>query len=1086
MRKIRLFLTLVLAFVVQFSFAQEKVITGTVSEESGPLPGVNVIIKGTTKGTQTDFDGKYVLKDVKKGDVIQFSYVGMKTVEKKVGSGKVINVKMKSENTLEEVVIVGYGTAKKTSLTGSSKSVKSDAIQSKAASNISTALSGEVSGVHVVNSSGQPGSTAKVRIRGFSSIDGVNDPLYVVDGVPYEGNVNAINQSDIETFTVLKDASATAIYGSRGSNGVIVITTKKGKKGTSFIEVETKTGLSMELLPRYDVISSPDEYAELSWDILRRYIAINEAGAKYSDQKLRELASNRLFSDEPDRGKIPTFYNMWNQSGTDLIDPVTGKLRPNVTRRYTPEDWDKHLFDTGLRTETTVKLSGGNDKTRYYTSIGYLDDNGYAKKTNFNRITTRLNVNHEVKEWLKGSVNMTFVTSKSRGAEGLGGRYSANPFYFAKNTPPIYPVYQRDAKGNKIPEPYFGGYLYDVGSGIDPTTGTKRSDRPFANDTSPLVTIMYDYDRGTNYRFVGNQYLEAKLAEGLTLSSRFGLEYLNYNGVTRRNPFYGNSVTTKGSISKKNTQTKFYTWTKLLKYEKEFDEHNVNVLLAHENSDYEYKTFGARKTGLVNPFGNDFDNAIKDESAAYSYTRNYSMESYFGQLNYEYDSKYIGTFTFRRDGTSKFSENKWDNFGSVGLAWRIAQEDFMSDSDIFKELKLRTSYGLTGNQGTARTGIRVFYANQDLYTIGNVAGNPTLSLHLKGNPDLTWETSKMFSVGTEFNISDVLIGSFDYYIKDTQNMFYNKRGGISTGVAFVKVNDGEMRNSGFEFDLKAHVVNTNDFKFDVTLNGEMVKNEITAMPIDPSTGKQVVLNGNLSTGRSYYDYYMPEWAGVNEKTGQAQWVSYYDDKNDNNKRDDDETIKSMTLYKAQNKDAKIKKDVTTKYSDATQKYIDKLSVPTVRGAFGVYLDYKGFSFGAQFLYGLGGYIYDGEYASYMGDGKVGNSNYHIDVRNRWKKEGDKTDIPRFTGTADSNATSTSTRFLTKMDYLNLNNLKLGYSLPKNYIKGLGIEKLAFFLSGDNLWVASHRKGLNPTTDGATDDITYNPLSTVTLGVNVKF
>ncbi|MBS9768414.1 MAG: SusC/RagA family TonB-linked outer membrane protein [Flavobacteriaceae bacterium] len=1074
----KLFLTLLLAFVVQVSFAQEKVITGTVSDESGPLPGVNVVVKGTTKGTQTDFDGKFVLKNVKKGDVIVFSYVGMATVNKKVGNGKVMNVVMKAGNTLEEVVIVGYGTAKKTSLTGSSKSVKADLVQSKATSNISKALAGEVSGVKVVNSSGQPGSSAKVRIRGFSSISGVNDPLYVVDGVPYEGDINGINQSDIETFTVLKDASATAIYGSRGSNGVIVITTKKGKKGTSFIEVETKAGLSMELLPRYDMISTPEEYVEISWDILKRNLDKNLAEYNLTDAQIRGYASEFLFSDDKNFGKIPNFYNMWNQRGEDLIDPVTGKLKPGITRRYTPEDYDKHLFGIGIRNETTIKLSGGNDKTRYYTSVGYLDDNGYAKKTNFNRISSRLNVNHEVKEWLKGSVNMAFIISKARGAAGLGGRFSANPFYFAKNVAPIYPVYQRDANGNKIAEPYFGGYLYDIGFGAN------RPSRPFANDTNPLASIEYDYAKDVSYRFVGNQYLEAKLMEGLTLSSRFGLEYLNLNGTARKNPFYGQGVASKGVLTKSNVQLKSYTWTKMLKYEKEFDEHEFNVMIAHENSESEIKTLEAQKSNLVNPFAEDLSSGIKDEGKAASGTDGSSLESYFTQLNYEYSNKYIAQLTFRRDGTSKFSNHKWDNFGSLGLAWRISKEDFLLDSEVFKELKLRTSYGLTGNQGTATEGARVFYANQDIYGIGNVSGNPTINLSLKGNPDLTWETSKMFEVGTDFNIADVLEGSFAYYMKDTDGMFYDQRGGISLGYAFIKVNDGKMRNSGFEFDLKAHVVNTNDFKFDVVLNGEMIKNKITAMPIDPSTGKEVVLNDNLSTGESAYNRYTAEWVGVNKDNGHPQWASYYDDKNNNNKRDDDETIQSMTLYKSQNKNVNIKKDVTDKYEDATQKYVNKFSVPDVRGAFAIYLDYKGISFSTQFLYGIGGYVYDGEYAGYMSDNNIGQGNYHIDVRNRWQNKGDITDVPRFTAGLDQGGAST--RFLTKMDYLTLNNVKLGYTLPKNYIKTLGVEKLSFFVSGDNLWVASHRKGLNPTTDGDNNTTTYNPLSTITLGVNVKF
>lgn len=1058
----------------------QKIFGGKVIEEDSGLglPGVSIVLKSDkTIGVATDVYGRWRLSVPSENSILVFTSVGMKTVELAAKDARSVIMESTVE-VLDNVIVTGYSTVKRKSLTGSSKSLKSDVLELKTVSNISKALSGEISGVHVLNTSGQPGSSAKVRIRGFSSVDGVNAPLYVVDGIPYEGNMNTINQSDIESITVLKDASATALYGSRGSNGVIVITTRKGKSGVYSVEVESKTGFAMELIDRYDMISSPEEYTELSWDILRRKGEIY-APAGITDEQIRELTSEYLFSNDINNGVIPNFYNMWNQRGTDLIDPTTGKLKPNITRRYTPESYDDHLFETGVRNEVSLKLTGGNEKTKYYTSAGYLDDNGYAKKTSFSRISTRLNLSHNVKDWLKGNVNMSFVTSKNRGVAGLDGKYSSNPFFFAKNVAPIYPVYERDIAGKKIKEPYYGGYLYDMGFGIG------RPSRPFANDTNPLSSIAYDYNEGKDSQFVGNFYLEAKILEGLKLSSRIGVEYINSDGIVRNNPFYGGKAPANGTISKSGTQIRTYTWTKMLTYDKEANGHKFNAILAHENSELDYKYSYAEKSNLVNPFGKDLDAAIKDEGKATSYTNGYALESYFGQLNYEYFHKYIASLTFRRDGSSKFTEKKWDNFGAIGFAWRVTQEDFLYDSKILEELKLRFSYGITGNQGTAVTGLRVYYANQEIYGIGNLAGNPTLNLNLKGNPDLTWETSRMLQIGTDFNIAGIVEGTFDFYVKNTDGMFYDKRGGISLGYAFVKVNDGRMRNSGFEFDFNTHIINTDDMKLDFTLNGEMIKNKITAMPVDDATRKRVILNGHLSKGKSFYNYYMPEWAGVNKDTGKAQWISYYDDKNKNNTRDAGETIRSMTLYLGQNRNANVKKDITEKYYEATQKYVDKYSVPNVRGAFGIHFDYKGISLSTQFLYGLGGYIYDGEYASYMSDTSIGALNYHVDVRNRWQKPGDVTNIPRFTGGADSDATAYSTRFLTKMDYLALNNIKIGYTIPTKYIEKFRIKELSVFLSGDNLWVGSHRKGFNPTTYGETNDVTYNPLSTITLGFNIK-
>src|SRR5690606_34315087 len=398
-------LTLLLVFVVQLTFAQNISISGTISDESGlPVPGVNVIVDGTNRGTQTDFDGNYSI-NAAQGETLVYSYVGYTTFRVVVGTNPRIDVTLAEDAAqLEEVVVVGYGTTTKQTFTGTAKTVAGEILDRKNVSNVSQALAGESAGVRVINTSGQPGEEATIRIRGIGSVNGNTDPLYVLDGVPYTGNINAINPGDIESTTILKDAAATAIYGARGANGVIVITTKGGRAGDSQIEVSTRTGVNFSLLPRYSTIESPEEYVEIGWEAL-----FNSARARRLADPVATANAN-LFS----ASGIRPQYNMWNvANGGELIDPATGMVRPGVTRKYDPENWEDYGFQSSMRTEANLRISGGDERTEYYTSFGYLNDVGYIIDSDFERYTGRLNVNHQVKDWLSGSMNMGYTISET-------------------------------------------------------------------------------------------------------------------------------------------------------------------------------------------------------------------------------------------------------------------------------------------------------------------------------------------------------------------------------------------------------------------------------------------------------------------------------------------------------------------------------------------------------------------------------------------------------------------------------------------------------------------------------------------------
>jgi hypothetical protein len=471
-----------------------------------------------------------------------------------------------------------------------------------------------------------------------------------------------------------------------------------------------------------------------------------------------------------------------------------------------------------------------------------------------------------------------------------------------------------------------------------------------------------------------------------------------------------------------------------------------------------------------------------------TYTDAYTLESYFSQANYDFGKKYFLSATIRRDGSSRFVQNKWGTFGSVGAAWVVTNEDFMESQSILSSLKLKASYGLIGDQ--AGVG---YYPGYDVFAINNVNGQPGFAFQTKGNPDLTWETSKMFQTGAEFGIKNFLTGSIDYYIKDTDDLIFNKRVAPSLGYAIMTVNEGSLRNQGLEFDLTGHVLRQKDFRLDLTVNGEIFTNKLTAMPIEPSTGQQkpIDIQGiyGWSVGHSIFDFYMREWAGVDPQDGKGQWTVHYVDKDGDGAFTEGEEIRDMVTFLSENPDeaGNIMVGTTKKYNLATQKYVGKSAIPSVRGAFNIAAGWKGFDLGIQMLYGIGGYAYDGAYATMMHSDLVGRNNWHTDILDRWQQPGDVTDVPRLSNAFDQNVTSASTRFLTKADYLVLNNVRLSYTLPTSFTNRYNVGGLQVWVSGDNLWLNTARQGFNPTTHeaGSSNTYRYSPLSTVTAGLRVK-
>ena len=981
------------------------------------------------------------------------------------------------EKEIEEVVILGYTAVKKEDYTGSVSKVGKENIEKKNVSNVAQALTGEAAGVRVITTSGQPGSEPSIRIRGFGSVSGNREPLYVLDGVPFTGNVSAINPDDIENMTVLKDATATAIYGSRGANGVVLFQTKKGRSGRDVVTIESKIGFNAPLIPRYDVIRSPEQYIGLSWE------ALYNQGVLNGNANPVGYANQRLFSSAGIRPQ----YNMWNATAAQLIDPQTRSVRDGITRKYDPENWQDYGFQTSVRSETNLSISGGEGKTTYYSGIGYLKDEGYSINSKYERYSGRLNVAHQAKPWLKGEFNLGYAYSNTdRNGQSSD---SGSIFWFVDNIPSIYPLFLRNAQGGFVNDPYYGGFQYDYGTG-----------RGFGALTNAIADATYNINNRKKHEINANFFLKADIIKGLSFETRLGGQYYNNSRNDFSNPYYGSAASQFGSLYKVRTELFSYNFLQLLRYMNRFEKHGLQAFVAHETTDWKYNYLSASKNGLVIPSGGEFNNAI-NQSPAYSYLYNYALESYFGQAMYDYDNKYLFSASVRRDGSSRFLQDKWDTFLSVGLGWVMNRENFLKDSNFINRLKLKASYGTVGDQSiisdTASDQNMGYYPGFNVYNPGNFMNLPAAAFERIGYPNLTWEKSKNFDAGIEFALfrNRAIEGSVDYFHKTTDNLIFDNRLAPSTGNAIMKVNDGLLVNRGVEFTLTGNVINKDDFYFNVSVNGEWLDNELTRMPIDFGTGKEKLIDLSeagfgRSVGHSLYDFYMREWAGVNPETGAGRWVVHYTDINKNGAFDAGEQILSLHEYTSLNPNAQISVGTTEVYQQATQKYVDKSAIPDLRGAFSLNAGYKAISFSAQFLYGIGGYSYDGAYAALMHNSVVGNNNWHTDIVNRWQNPGDITDVPRLTSnrTGDTNYNSMSTRFLTKSDYLVLNNVRVAYDLPRRFYEGVGINGLTLSLTGDNLWIQTKRKGFNPTTSesGNSNTYRYSPLSTITFGVKANF
>ena len=988
--------------------------------------------------------------------------------EQKVAVKPNVTVYLKSNTELlDEVMVVAYGTAKKSSFTGSASTVKSEEIGKIQSSNVANALSGKVSGVQLNNASGQPGATTPtIRIRGIGSINAGNDPLVILDGVPYDGDLNNLSSQDIESMTVLKDAASNALYGARGANGVIIITTKKGNSGKATVTVDAKWGSNSKGVQDYNVITNPAQYYEIYYGSLKNFF-MNDRGMSAADAHYN-AASNMVNPNS--RNTYTLGYNVYKVPDGQFLIGSNGKLNPNATlgnvvnyggQDYLlmPDNWMDEVYNHGLRQEYNVSVSAGTDKSSFYASVSYLNNEGISVNSDFERLTGRLKADYQVKDWLKVGANMAYThfNSNSLGEDGSSVS-SGNVFAIASYIAPIYPFYMRNGQGQIMTDQY-GNTMYDYGAGAN--AGLVR---PFLSNANAYAANKMDENNAEGNAIMASGFAEIRFLKDFKFSwnSSVNLDETRQTGFT--NPYYGQYASQNGMLYKYHTRALSYNHQQLLNWKHNFNGHNVEVMLGHEAYRYKYYYLYGSRTNVFDPTNHELSGAITDNGTD-SYTTDYNTEGYFGRILYDFAEKYFVSGSYRRDASSRFHpDNRWGNFWSAGAAWIISKEDFF-DVEWIDLLKLKASYGSQGNDNIGN------YLYVNTYDIVNSAGNPAAVPATMGNKDITWETNGNFNAGVEFELFDArLNGSVEYFLRKTTDMLFSFPLAPSFGYSSYYANIGDMRNMGVEVELNATPIKMNDLTWELRLNLTHYKNKISYLPEQRKTmeldGHSGFSSGNYFYGEDLplYTFRMQKYAGVDEEGNPLYYMN------------------------VTQKDGSITRETTTNYAQADY-YDCGTALPDVYGGFGTTLTYKGFDVSVDFNYQIGGQVYDSDYASLMGAPSSGGRgrNWHADILNAWTPDNTQTNIPRLQYN-DQYTASTSDRFLTNASYLSLQNVNVGYTLPSSWTRNVGIDKIRVYFTGENLWLWSKRQGLDPrqSISGSVTSSYYAPMRTLSGGITLTF
>ena len=1090
----RISLTLACLFLfVGLALAQTKV-TGTVVtyEDNEPIIGATVQVVGAQGvGTITDYDGKFVI-DVPAGKkTLRITYVGMEPLDVAVSS-KPLRIQLRNDaNNLDEVVVVAYGTQKKTSLTGAIQEVKSEEILLRPTSSVASALEGTVTGVQVNSTYGVPGEDPSIRIRGIGTVNGSSAPLYILDGVPYGGNISDLNPQDIESMSVLKDAASAALYGNRASNGVILITTKKGKQGKLNMTADIKLGTYSRGIPEYERLGAT-QWMEAQWLNLKN----NRMSAGDDATTAATYATENLIADR-------LYLNVFNKADNELFTS-DGKMTTSTLKGTYAEDldWYDQAIHNGYREEYNLNANGATDKVDYLFSVGYLNENGYLKTSGFDRISGRAAVNVQPVKWFKSGFNVNATHQTFNSSYGTGNGGFTNPFMYCRNIAPIYPVHLHDINTGQYILDEFGNKQYDGGSYID-ENGQVQITRNQFQDRHLIWENELNQNKTVRNTMNAIAYADFYLPYNFTFTLKGNLNTRHSETNEYNNAEIGDGKGNAGRGKRTDTRYKNWAFQQQLHWSHEYGVHSIDALIGHENFHYGYNYLYGYKTTQVFAGMNNLNN-FTDITSLYDYNDTYRTESYLGRVRYGYDSRYNVEASFRRDGSSRFQKDaRWGNFWSIGGNWVISNEKFMKKYDWVNYLKLRADYGEVGNDaGSGYYGYMALYnsnqnANKGAYWIGQLP-----------NDDLKWETGQSWGVGLDGRLFNRLNFSIEYFDKRNKDLLFSVYNPLSAGAtstseaeSTITKNLGTISNRGVEFSFDVDVFKNRDWKINVGGDITFLKNKIVKLP---EQNKDGIIDGTkkIVEGKSRYEFFTYTWEGVNTANGFSLYKF--------NDEDYFFTAADGTVYGNQEKAEITGDNVNTlvvingvPYSYVTtyaKKEFHGSAIPNAYGGFHFTVSWKGLSLYTLFTYQLGGKVMDSNYSSLMSASGTPYS-LHKDVLGGWTVEkatatdaidpngipqlNDSPLIPGTSVEADLNATSS--RWLTSASYLILKNLNLSYNLPTNLVRKASLEGVTVTLACENLFTKTARKGMNPQQNfSGTQSNTFVTPRVFTVGLNVKF
>ncbi|GAB3835016.1 SusC/RagA family TonB-linked outer membrane protein [Hymenobacter jeollabukensis] len=1060
-----------LAAVVHQANAQTRSISGRVTDRNTGegIPGVTIVVPGTTVGVSTNADGSYVLDLPAGSKNIRISSVGYQTIERSVGNETTLNIGLATDTKMtSEVVVTGYGGSQDVKdITGSFAKLDQSKLTSQPIQSADQALAGRIAGVQITNTSGTLGDAVTVRIRGINSINGSSQPLFVVDGVPMTefGNMNVmtsglrynpladINPNDIESMTVLKDASAAAIYGSRATNGVVLITTKKGKNGQAKLTVNATVG----------------------------YMEPTKLPKLLDATEFRDITNEKYFNANPGK-TVPLAIN--GDSDGDGVEDNT--------------DWLKQIYHKGFMQDYQLALSSGNDKGSYYASVGYSDQKGTIITNRLRRANGRINMELTPKTWVKSGMNLSFNHAYNQGILGsnLTSNYFASPTFAAMNSLPNVPAYNADGSY------YLTGVTRTLGSGanndgekLDATGATIGENLfsyvPFAL-YHPVATLRLNHNDNTQRRLLGNAYLTVMPLKGLSVTTKFGLDYLNNAEYQYSAPdIAGLGLQYNGLVQKNRADNTLTTWQNYAAYSHLFgDNHNIDATLGYEQNLETYQLVFSQGSNISDPkFKDNFFGLFDSQASSQGTSQDVSAwQSIFGRLNYAFSDKYYATFTARRDGSSRFGEQRrWGFFPGTSVGWRISREAFMSNISFVNDLKLKASYGLVGNSAGISSYESATLMGQGLY--GTYAG---YAINRLNNPSLRWETGKKLDVGFDASVMKDRIGvNFDYFSNNIDNLLLYVPAIYSTGIPNGSVfrNVGKMYNRGVELTLNTTNLETpSGFKWTSSFNYTYLVNRITKL--EGGNVPSGVPYHFASEGHSITEYNLLRWVGVNPDNGNPQWL----DANDNVRE-----YSPVTKTWTQNGESRVNGQTVRPATTATEGvWLGKTSFPKWNGGFDNTFSYKGLQLEVFLQYSGGNYLYNSTRSQLLTNSAVNNSE---EIKDRWQKPGDVTNVPRLY-VGDNIHQSSSTRFMEKGDYLRVRQVRLSYLLPSTVTQRIGSSRTNLFVMVQNAYVFTKYSGTDPevnvagnegSNSGTNSNIAYgvdqrsNPqVRTYTAGVNIDF